>query len=224
MSIDGREQELLEWVSDELSPERRRQVDAHLAECAECRAAVRDMLALSAGLERLEGRVHAEGPGRARQRSWAWILAGAAAAAALLVPVLRDGPDVPGGAGGALRLGRPGGGPDQLLQLDQAVRAGAGGTLAAQQLRDGRSVPVRLAALTAAGSEPDILGPGDLVEAFEAEVDLTVRLWLVVEIARSGDVSAAQRIRGLVAGMDRVPGELREVVDQFLPQAAGEAA
>lgn len=213
MSTEGRAQELLDWVEDALPPDRRAAIDAHLADCPECRAAVREIQALTAGLERLGVRDPSRRAGPGVRVRWALAVA-AAIAAVFAVSVIRDAPVAPASSV-LMAVGRPGDGPAQLLAVETALADPGDRALLAHRIRAARSVPVRLAALSDAA-----LGAtraSELAEAFGDTDDLMVRLWLVVEIARSGDRAAAHAVLAAVDAMGAAaPPELREAVGNFL--------
>ena len=200
MSTEGREQDLLDWVDGTLAPERRRAVDAHLRGCGECRAAARDLQIVGAGLEALGAR---------RQRSRRVIrrwMAGSVAAAVIVA-----------GATYLLTMsaGRAPNGVAELAQVEAALDDRSVGAL----LRHARSsghLPVRLAAITQPIEEPAVLSPADLVRLFESEGELIPQLWIVAEVARSGDAAAAREIRRMVAERESVPAELRAAVADYL--------
>lgn len=238
MSIDGREQDLLDWTTGELAGERKAAVEAHLRQCAECRAAVRDVQRLSAGLERLGYRtgVRIE-PGRGGSSlpgGWPFGRRATWAAAAVLLalaglPVLLDRPGGEDGRGGSMRgpaatvPARPG--THQLREVESARMAYDPDVLA-RYARTASSVPVRLAALSRRAEGGPSLDTAELVAAFATDPDVMVRLWVVVEVARSGDVAGARRIRELSAaeGAALAP-ELQAAIESYLgPTSDPEAA
>ena len=212
MSSEGREQDLLDWIEDRLSGPQRAIVDAHLRGCGECRAAVREMQSLSAGLARLGSRRRVS-----VYRRWAPAAVAAAAvlvAMSLMLPAPNRPPDhgarvptVPAAAGS---------GPQELLEVEAALRGGPPGRLQ-HHARSSAHASVRAVAVTAPIGKPGQLSAADLVALFESEDDQLVRLWLVVEIARTGDVTAADRIRSLVTATTRAPtDELLAAVEAYL--------
>ena len=221
MSTEGREQELLDWVAGDLPAARKAEVDAHLRACAECRALVRDLQTLSAGLELLgdDQPVGERSVARASRARVAWTRIAAAAAIAILVAT----------PFGITRLRRPiESGPVASARVTPAAQLGevsaglAAGddALLARHARTAPSVPVRLAALSGAPQTPAALPSDELVAAFAAEDDTVVRLWLIVAIARTGSAAAAAEARAVVDGEGAAAAaEVRAAVDAYLRPA-----
>ena len=221
MSTEGREQDLLDWMAGDLPAARKAEVDAHLRSCGACRALVRDLQTLSAGLEALGSEDTRDAPevgGAHRSRATRMRMA-AAAAVVLLVATpfgiarLRQARERPAAASARATPAA------QLGEVTEGLAVGDEAVLA-RHARSSASVPVRLAALSGTPQAPALLPIDDLVAAFAAEDDTVVRLWLVVAIARSGSTAAAAQVRGLVdAEGAAAAAEVRAAVDAYLRPA-----
>lgn len=226
MSSEGREQDLMDWLTDDLAAARRANVDAHLRECAECRALLADLQSLSAGLARMghtrTAQPAARHPARASimgsRRRWA-----AAAMLLLSVPVVLfvlGRSEAQPGSGTEAEAAANGPPARQLEQVDDALRSGSNALLLGYLARSSSHVPVRLSAVSGSADGSARLPAAELVAAFEAEPELMVRLWLVVEIARSDDAASAEQVRRIVAEQGAgAPVELRAAVEEYLTPA-----
>lgn len=222
MSSEGREQDLLDWIDGRLPAERRAEIDAHLRECAACRGLVSDMQSISAGLDHIgaqsRGTVVPRVEAPANRRVLQWAAAAAAVLALLSAPLLlrRQPPDV-APAPAAQRSGGAHTGAEELLEVDRALRVGGGGETVARHARLGMSVTVRLAAIAGRADAPASLPSAELLSLFAAEPDLMVQLWLVAELARSGDATAIERARVIVERLGQsAPPELAAAAQSYL--------
>ena len=218
MSCEAREQELLDWSEGALSEQRSREIAAHLRDCGDCRAVVRDIQSLSVGLARL-GRAGARGRAKrrpARVRRVAIVAAVLVVGTAILLMQRRSG-TIPWPTGARATAAQA-----ELDRVQAVLEGGGPPDALAGYLRSSPSIPVRLAASGGTTAAPALHG-AELADAFAAEEDLLVRLWLVAEVARSGDEPAARQVRAQVHSMGTAaPAELREAVEAYLPLTAGD--
>lgn len=218
MSCEAREQELLDWSECARPEKRSREITAHLRDCADCRAMVRDFQSLSVGLARL-GRGAARGRARrrpARVRTVAIVAAVLVAGAAVQLMQLRSG-TIRWSAGARATAAQA-----ELDHVQAVLKGGGPPDALAGYLRSSPSIPVRLAASGGTTAGPALHGD-ELADAFAEEEDLLVRLWLVAAVARLGDEPAAQQVRARVHSMGTAaPAELREAVEAYLPLTTGD--